>query len=392
MSGTQTTSWSASGTREWCPSAAPNVPYDGSGSATIHVSGSETIPLAVGSPPTLPINLRATIERSGSLVEHFGALAGKAPECAMPTTGDQAAETSGCGRSAGSLPALISARGLPAARLTTSVHIGPGSDCPWIASVESPSEAGFSTFSAAVDSHQEALDGLQPISFPGLLAPREPPVAPVAAAGHASGSWQVALPGGALKVSATSEAQATIAPVAMIVPGHGISTIHLGETYGALRAGSARFGGATVSDSGMRAGDGRHYTWLVEAGVPELEVHGGNIHEGAWISAPAGSHRGPLWHGPPPAGARVAQVSTTGTYEVTATGAGEGSTLASLRRSEPRGHVIYFGRPIAWALDGPGRRRTAFILFGGVVQTVEVGCRQTDPTQRGAPVSDSAVC
>jgi hypothetical protein len=32
------------------------------------------------------------------------------------------------------------------------------------------------------------------------------------------------------------------------------------------------------------------------------------------------------------------------------------------------------------------------MVFRGVVQSVDIGCRQTDPKERGAPVDDAAVC
>jgi hypothetical protein len=32
------------------------------------------------------------------------------------------------------------------------------------------------------------------------------------------------------------------------------------------------------------------------------------------------------------------------------------------------------------------------MLYRAVVQSVQIGCPQTDPTQRGAPVDTAAVC
>jgi hypothetical protein len=67
-------------------------------------------------------------------------------------------------------------------------------------------------------------------------------------------------------------------------------------------------------------------------------------------------------------------------------------TLADLRRAHPHGKLVVFGQPIACVVTGPGRHRTAFMLFRGVVQDVQIGCRQTDRTQRGAPVDAAALC
>jgi hypothetical protein len=116
------------------------------------------------------------------------------------------------------------------------------------------------------------------------------------------------------------------------------------------------------------------------------------------VSAPAGSahtspaHRIVVRRGPPPASARVTRIGTASTVEVTKKGVGEGSTLADLRRAHPHGKLVVFGRPIAWVVTGLGRHRTAFMLFRGVVQDVQIGCRQTDRTQRGAPVDAAALC
>ena len=93
-----------------------------------------------------------------------------------------------------------------------------------------------------------------------------------------------------------------------------------------------------------------------------------------------------------PGGPAALGATLTGTVETTTGGVGAGATLADARRTQPHGHLLRFGGPIAWLVDGPGRRRTAFMVFRGVVQSVDVGCRQTDRKERGAPVDDAAVC
>jgi hypothetical protein len=383
--GTQTTSWSASGARAWCPNDPTlTVPYGGSGSAAIHVSGATTFPLAVGAKPSLSLALEASLEHTGSFVEHDGAVTSRPVECPPLPEVDTPAATNECGHSTASLSAAISARGQPTARLLAPSTSSPPLGCPSITSVL------VNAGGEAPTSHPETKDGLIPVSFPGLLAPATAPTAPSPVVGHASSSWQAPLPGGTLSVNTTSEVQASISPAPMIAPGRGIANIHIGETFAALRRASKRLGGFSVPDSGLLDSNGQHWIWIVEVPVPELELHGGNIREGVSVSIPSGHHSGNLRPGGPPDGARVAQVYTTGTYEVTPAGAGKGMTLSALRKAEPHGHtILFFGRPIDWAVDGPGRRRTAFTLLGGIVQSVEVGCGQSD---RGAPVSDSHVC
>jgi hypothetical protein len=52
-------------------------------------------------------------------------------------------------------------------------------------------------------------------------------------------------------------------------------------------------------------------------------------------------------------------VETVSTIEVTKRGIGAGSTLADVKRAQPHGRLLVFGGPIAWLVDGPGRRPTA---------------------------------
>jgi hypothetical protein len=104
------------------------------------------------------------------------------------------------------------------------------------------------------------------------------------------------------------------------------------------------------------------------------------------------AHRIVVTHKAPPASARVTRVATVSTIEVTKRGIGQGSTLAEVKRAQPHARLLVFGGPIAWLVDGPGRRRTAFMVFHGVVQSVQIGCRQTDRSQRGAPVDTAPLC
>jgi hypothetical protein len=177
-----------------------------------------------------------------------------------------------------------------------------------------------------------------------------------------------------------------------IVPGRSIAGIRLGETYAELTRSAKHYGGSSVSDLGLVNAFDHRVAWSVEVGVPYL-YRGDYLAEDTIVSIPAGSQK--LWtHKPPPPSARVARVSTVSPIERTPSGAGWHSTLAQLRRLEPRGHLYVEpgGPPLAWLVEGPGRRRTAFMLFKGIVQDVVLGCRQTDPKQIGAPVAEDLVC
>jgi len=188
---------------------------------------------------------------------------------------------------------------------------------------------------------------------------------------------------------AASPAIATDVPP--IVPGQSIAGIRLGETYAELTRNAKHYGGWSVSDLGDVDSFNHRVSWSLEVGVPYL-YEGDYLFEDAVVSAPAGSLK--LWtHKPPPPTARVSQVSTTSPIERTKNGSGRHSSLAQLRRNEPRGHLYRPGGvPLAWLVEGPGKRRTAFMLFKGIVQFVVLGCRQTDPKEIGAPVAEDLVC
>jgi hypothetical protein len=187
-------------------------------------------------------------------------------------------------------------------------------------------------------------------------------------------------------------------PRPLIEPGRSIAGIRLGETLAELRQASRPYGGVGIGDDGDLADSVHRWEWNVEVSTQYLDTQGNRLLEDVEVSAPAGSahsssaHRLVVTHAPPPATARVTRVQTVSDREVTKDGLGEHSRLAQLRRALPHGRLLVFGSPIAWLVDGPGRHRTAFMLYRGVVQSVQIGCPQTDPTQRGAPVDAAALC
>jgi len=190
---------------------------------------------------------------------------------------------------------------------------------------------------------------------------------------------------------ALAASAATAKDVPLIVPGHSIADIRLGETYAELSRWSRPYGGVAASDVGTVT-DTHQLSWSLEVTVPYIYMTDYLV-EDAIVSVPAGSIRNESRKPPPPT-ARVSRVSTVSPIEQTRSGARWHSTLAQLRRLEPRGHLYVEpgGPPIAWLIEGPGRRRTAFMLFKGIVQDVVIGCRQPDPKQIGAPVAEDLVC
>jgi hypothetical protein len=153
-----------------------------------------------------------------------------------------------------------------------------------------------------------------------------------------------------------------------------------------------------VGDQGELVDSDHRWEWDVTVFVPYTDAGGQYLSEEVRVSAPASGVHPSSAHGlvstdrPPPADARVTHVETGSSYETTAQGLGAGSRLADVRRAEPHGRLDVFGQPIAWLVDGPGRHRTAFMVFRGVVQSVQIGCPQTDPVERGAPIDDAALC
>jgi hypothetical protein len=201
-----------------------------------------------------------------------------------------------------------------------------------------------------------------------------------------------------LAAAAAGSSRSAAPPRPLIDPGRSIAGIRLGETFAELRRATSKSGGLSIGDEGDLVDSDHRWEWHVDAGTPYLDEHGDRLYEDVYVSAPAGNahstpaHRLVVTHARPPASARVTRVQTVSHLEATKEGLGERSTLAQLRRAFPHGRLLVFGSPIAWLVEGPGRRRTAFMVYKGVVQSVQIGCPQTDPTQRGAPVDAAALC
>jgi hypothetical protein len=374
LTAVQTTSWTAHGSSAWCDASAQQLPYDGSGQATLRLSlpADARLALVPGGAPSFAATLTGTVARSGSLVSHDAAVTSRPLECPPLGGGDDAEDASRCGQAGASLDVALSAGSLRSRPVAS-----PPPGCPWMADVPD----------ADVTGHPEAYDGLAPTALPSLRIPGPPSFAPSSASATATQTWQ----SGALAVTTTTQIQAGIALLPLIQPGRSIAGIRLGESFAELERASRPYGGASIGDVGTLVDREHRWEWDAIAAVPYIDAAGERLHENVWVSAPAGSARSPITHRRPPADARVTRVETTGSVETTSAGVGEGSTLAAVRRAQPHGHLLRFGGPIAWLVDR-GRRRTAFMVFRGIVQSVDVGCRQTDPKERGAPVDDAAVC
>jgi hypothetical protein len=383
----QTTSWTAHGSYAWCADSADRLPFDGSGQATLRLAlpAGARGAAAPGAAVSLATTLTGTVERSGSYVERDGAVTSRPLDCPALDTTDAAAGTSGCGQRPAALAVTLSAgtlRSQPAQTIP--------SGCPWMTDVhedDSPDTPG------AILDHVETSDALAPVALAGLAAPRAPAFTPVSVPQDQTQSWTLAIPGGTLTVTTTTQVHAQLALLPLIAAGQSIAGIRLGETLGELRRATRRTGGLEIGDEGDLEGSTHRWDWHVGAGVPYTDARGNRLYEDVWVSTPAGrARRNAVTHRRPPAGARVTRVGTVSTVEVTKDGLGEGSTLADLRRALPHGRLLVFGNPIAWLVNGPGRHRTAFMLFRGVVQSVQIGCRQTNPAQRGAPIDEAALC
>jgi hypothetical protein len=391
LAAVQTTSWTAQGSYAWCPDSAQRLPYDGHGEATLRLSlpAGSRLALRPGGPPSFAAPVAGSVERTGSLVEHDAAVTSRPAGCPPLADADAGEDASGCGQTAASLDVAISA-GSPAV-LRSRPGSSPPRRCPWMTDIHE--DRTFET-PPGILAHVEASDGLAPLPLPGLRVPGPRSFAPGSATPTATRSWQVAIPGGTLDVTTTTQIQVRVALLEAIRPGRSIAGIRLGESFAELERTSRRYGGFSVGDVGTLVDSDHRWEWDVIAAVPFTDASGENLREEVWVSAPAGpaAHRTGVTHRRPPANARVTRVETTSTVETTSAGLGEGSSLTDVRRAQPHGHLLRFGAPIAWLVDGPGRRRTAFMVFRGVVQSVQIGCRQTDPKERGAPVDDAAVC
>ena len=383
LSGTQTTTWTSHGAVRWCSAATQLLGYDGSGQQVVDFRFPKAVaaPLQPGRPPSVQARATITVKRTGSVVAHDAAVTSRPAGCpSLPTT-DTPAQSAPCRSRSATVDVLVSTS------LRSAHSVSPTADCSWLG--ELLPDQTLDIPSGAL-SHPEALDGLIPLALPHFDAPGEPRFSPSKTRSSTSQSWSVTVPGGSLSVKTTIAAQASVVLVPLIGPGRSIADNRIGETYAELTRRSRPYGGWSASDLGTATNIDHRFTWYIQVHVPVV-YQNDYLVEDAVVSAPAGGAR--TTTKPPPPTARVSQLSTVSTVEVTQSGSGSQTTLAQLHRAEPRGHLVKNGAfPIAWVVDGPGKRRTAFMLFRNVVQNVIVGCRQTDPHQPGAPVSDDLVC
>ena len=278
----QTTSWTAHGSYAWCSSSTQRLPFDGSGRATLRVSlpAGEHGAAAVGAPIAFSTTLRGTVARSGSYVEHDGAVTSRPPECPALGPGDSAADTSGCGQK----PASV------AVRLKRSGALGspPGqttpSGCPWLTDIH---EDGSPDTVGAILAHIETYDGLAPVALQRLAAPHAPAFAPATAAKSQAQTWQAAIPGGTLTVTTTTEVHLRVGLLPLIRLGRSIAGIRLGETLAQLRRASRHTGGLGIADSGDLVESAHRWEWHVDAGVGYLDARGNRLYEDVWMSWPA---------------------------------------------------------------------------------------------------------
>jgi hypothetical protein len=383
----QTTTWTAHGSYAWCSNSTQRLPYDGSGRVTLHLSLASDArgAAAPAAPLYLAATVRGTAQRSGSYVEHDAAVTDRPPGCPALDTADTAAETGGCGRRPTALAVALESGVLRSKRSTAL----PSDSCPWLGDLHLD---GSNEPPPAILGHAETYDGLVPLALGRLSTPAAPRFAPATAARHSTQIWHVTIPGGTLAVTTTTQVRLRVALLPLIEPGRSIAGIRLGETLAELRRASGPYGGFALPDSADQTNGEHRWEWSLQVATPYLDDQGNRLYEDVYVSAPTHGDTAIATHRPPPPNARVTRIGSVSQVEVTPEGIGSNSTLAELRRAYPRGHLLVFGGPIAWLVEGPGRHRTAFMLYHGVVQDVQIGCPQTNPVERGAPVDDAAPC
>jgi hypothetical protein len=249
----QTTSWTAHGSYAWCSSSAQRLPFDGSGQATLRVSlpADEHRAAAPAAPISFAATLVGTVERSGSYVEHDGAVTSRPPECPALDTTDAASDTSGCGQKQASAAVTLQ----PSGSLGSTPGQNTPSGCPWMTDVHE--DASQDTLSAILD-HVETYDGVVPVALQRVTAPSAPSFAPTTAAKSQTQTWQLDIPGGTLSVTTTTQVSLRIALLPLIQPGRSIAGIRLGETLSELRRAARHSGGLAIaiSPTAITAGSG----------------------------------------------------------------------------------------------------------------------------------------
>jgi hypothetical protein len=391
LSGVQTTTWQAHGARAWCESSSQPVPYDGGGTQQMSFKVAPAVDAGI-EPGRAPQSLDATMQvastRSGSFALHYGAVTDRPADCGPAPAGDVAADTSQCGTR--SLTAAAGVRTVKKHPTLLTARLAPDYGCPFLAA-DLDATGSWSTPDSALD-HPDANGAVLPLDVTALTAPARPAFAATTHQAHTSSTWTVAIEGGTLTATTTLDVTAQITLHPTVVPGHSIAGVSLGQTYARVRAAARHAGGVSVPDSGFRTG--RRVSWDIGVAVPYLYPGtGGHDQIRAVVTARAKPGKSRLVRGGPPANARVTFVSLGSSLEVTAAGLGAGSTLADARRARPRGRLFRKCGSIAcastWLVDGPRRRRTAFTLFKGVVQDVEIGCRSS---QGVVPIAQDASC
>jgi hypothetical protein len=374
LQGTQTTTWSVRGTRTWCAGSGLKVAFDGSGKQvlTFRLPAVTAVGIAGNGLADLDGALTVHGSRSGSASLHYAAVTDRPAACAPPPAADVSVDTSQCGALAFSLPVGIRLAGTKPLLLTGSKR-DAAPDCPWLVGAIDD-DASWSS-PQGISKHQEAVNGL-------IALDASPLAAPGSGRAHGSAAWNVAVPGGMLTVSTSTNVTARSRLVPTVVSGVSIAGVRYGETYAALVRQARPYGGLSLPDSGFDR-NGRTTWQAIDVRVPLKYPRLGYDRISVDVVAPTRGPHGPgtVVSHPPPPDARVTYMQTRSSLEVTSDGIGGGSTLADLKRAG-RGKVWVvhgqFGSTIQWYIDGPGSRRTAFSLYKNIVQGIQIGCSNRD--------------